>query len=205
MATRKDRDQPKAAIQSKNRAPDRRSILLGGATLAAASALSAGAPVRMAHRDAMLTAPAPASVGRFVAEIDLEARRDAAVDGQAVAQHAVGVPGVEHNLGAAVGGQPEPDVLKDQGNVVLREARQMPAGVLVARVVLVEEAVEAGETGVDVGGREVQPVVVIPERAHTFSYVAKGWVSIETSQDIGIVVVLEEPWSPEVAREPVAL
>jgi hypothetical protein len=57
MATRKDRDQPKAAIQSKNRAPDRRSILLGGATLAAASALSAGAPVRMAQAQPAPTPP----------------------------------------------------------------------------------------------------------------------------------------------------
>jgi arylsulfatase len=57
MTTRKDRDEPKAAIQSKARAPDRRSILLGGTTLAAASALSAGAPVRMAQAQPAPTPP----------------------------------------------------------------------------------------------------------------------------------------------------
>jgi arylsulfatase len=57
MTTRKDRDEPKAAIQSKDRAPDRRSILLGGTTLAAASALSAGAPVRMAQAQSAPTPP----------------------------------------------------------------------------------------------------------------------------------------------------
>jgi arylsulfatase len=60
MSTAKDETKPET--KSEDRALDRRSILLAGTTLAAASALSAGAPVRMAQAQQ----PGPAQpVGRL--------------------------------------------------------------------------------------------------------------------------------------------
>ncbi len=50
-------DQNKAKTRIENRIPSRRNILLGGTTLAAASALGGGAPIQVAQAQAQPAAP----------------------------------------------------------------------------------------------------------------------------------------------------
>src|SRR5262249_47270807 len=56
-------------------------------------------------------------------------------------------------------------VREDEGDVEVREARQVEAGQLVAGVELVEDQVEAEQPLVDVRAGVVDAVVVVPERA----------------------------------------
>ena len=74
----------------------------------------------------------------------------------------------------------------------------MPAGVLVAGVVLVEQKVEAREPGVDVGGGEVEPVVVIPERGELLERIVAG-------REVPVVMVPELAGVDPVHRVAVAL
>src|SRR5262245_58093562 len=56
MTRKRDRDEAKIENETKDRPINRRNILLGGTTLAAASALAAGAPIQIAQSQAQ---PAP--------------------------------------------------------------------------------------------------------------------------------------------------
>jgi arylsulfatase len=60
MSVKEGRDETKTATKTKDRAPNRRNILLGGTTLAATSALGASAPMRPTQAQAQQ----PASSGR---------------------------------------------------------------------------------------------------------------------------------------------
>jgi arylsulfatase len=60
MSAKKGSDETKTGSQTKDRAPNRRNILLGGTTLVAASALGAGAPIKMAQAQVQQ----PAASGR---------------------------------------------------------------------------------------------------------------------------------------------
>ena len=83
----------------------------------------------------------------------------------------------------------------------------MKASELVAGVELVEERVEAGEALVDVLCREVDAVVVVPERAHRLVDVAgrREGLDGESGQRVRVVLVVEEPRIEEVRGEAVAL
>ena len=116
--------------------------------------------------------------------LDLEIGGDRAVDGEDVADHPVGVPVVEDHLRHALLVDGEPQVLEHQRDVVVGEARQPPAGGLVAGVLVVEEEVEAEQAGVDVGGGEVQPVVVVPEGGQLLA-------RVEAGGEVAVVVVPE--------------
>ena len=58
MSTTKDQSTPETQATPSDRTPSRRNVLLGGTTLAAASALAAGAPIRIAQSPAQAQ-PAP--------------------------------------------------------------------------------------------------------------------------------------------------
>ena len=122
--------------------------------------------------------------------VDVQHGLDHAVDQELVAQDAVQVEGVEDQLSAR---RIETFIREHHGDVVVREAGQAEAGGLVSRVILIEQQVEAGEPLVDVLGGEVDPVVVIPERAQRLVDVAVGQVGrVEAREHVrdNLIVIL---------------
>src|SRR5439155_20934273 len=121
---------------------------------------------------------------------DLEKRLDLAVHHELVAEDAVEVEEVEEDLSVRI----EHLVGEQQRDVELSTRESKGEGVrvvLVARVSLVEEQVEAGESLVDVLRREIETVVVVPERVHRLARVAGRGKRVEAGADVRIVLVVE--------------
>jgi hypothetical protein len=128
---------------------------------------------------------------------------DCAVDQEFVTQDAVEVEGVEDQLSAR---GVEALVGEHHGYVVVREAGQAEARGLVARVILIEQQVEAREALVDILGREVDAVIVIPERAQRLVDVAVGQMGgIEAGEHVRIILIVILAAREEVLGEAVAL
>src|SRR5262249_27887839 len=93
----------------------------------------------------------------------------------------------------------------------IRNGRKAEPGCLIAGIEVVVQVIHSGQSLVDVLGREVDAVIVIPERGHRFGYVSVWRVGrSETGQDVGIVLVIKEGIGKlrvgkEVAWETIAL
>src|SRR5262249_25048237 len=143
--------------------------------------------------------------------LDLEKGLDLAIDEELVPQDPVEVEEVEEQeararIEDAIGEHERHVVLDGCVEVGAGDAGQAESGELVARVELVVKKVETGEPLVDILGREIDAVVVVPERAERFVDVAVGRMRRgEASEHVRVVVVVELAPPEEVARKAVAL
>src|SRR6185295_17700749 len=87
---------------------------------------------------------------------------DVAVDEKLVAENAVEVEQVEEDLAAD---RIDDLVVEQQRDVERGETRQAETCRFVAGVELIEQQIEAGQALVDILRREVDAVIVVPERA----------------------------------------
>ena len=99
--------------------------------------------------------------------LDVQLRLDRAVGAEPVAENAIQVEQVEHQLAVLV----EHEVVEEDRDVVVA-ARQAQAGGLVAGVPVVEQVVAAEHALVDVLRGEIEVMVMIPERAQRLGRVA---------------------------------
>src|ERR1700741_1345236 len=152
----------------------------------------------------------PVKAGRSAVEpaetiappFDLEERLYFSVDKKLVAEDAVTIRQIESQQAIV---RIEILVVEHHRNVELRETRQTEAGSFIASIELIEQQVETGETFVGVLGREVDAMIVVPERAHRLVDVAVGWVTRgKTGEDIRIMLVVPLVLTEEVAREAIA-
>jgi hypothetical protein len=121
------------------------------------------------------------------------------VDKKLVSQNAVAVRQIESQH-AIVG--IEVLIVEHHGDVEIREARKPKAGGFVAGVKLIEEQVETREALVNVLGREVYAVIVIPERAHRLAYItSRRMARSKAGQHVRVMLVVPLSLTKEVARE----
>src|SRR5262249_5140062 len=137
------------------------------------------------------------------ARLHLEERLDLAVHQELVADDAVEAEEIEGEQSA---GGIVHLVGEGQRDVELGEARKVESRALVARVELVEQQVEPEQTLVDVLGREVHAMVVVPECTQRLVDVAGGLVGrVEAGQRVRIVLITEVTVAVEIAGVAVAL
>ena len=88
---------------------------------------------------------------------------------------------------------------------MLREGGKAETGLVIARIELVEQTIEAQQALIGVLRSEVHAVVVVPQGAHRLIDVAvRLVVRVESGQHVGIVLIAEVPGGVEVAGVAVA-
>src|SRR5690349_8083549 len=133
--------------------------------------------------------------------LDCEKRLNLSIDKELISEDAIAVSEVEGHQAIV---RIEVFVIEHHWNVEIWKAGKAKSGCFISSVKLIKKEIETSEAFVDILRREVHAVVVIPERAHRFVDVAVGWMARrESSQGIGIVLVVPFVLTEEVTGEPV--